>query len=166
MEFEISQKKNLLRLFAILLIALGVGITLFLFTSNILISFLPLVFLMLLPPLIRFRYNRKYREYLSKFGEDYAQGFEAEGIYDKSMYGFVPFEGHWSHCSVYADESGIVISRLSTKRFISWNKVGGYKVHNNENGKYLELNVRNSNQDRILFIPWFPRFSKYLPVSS
>lgn len=166
MKLEVTQKINLIKLALLMVLVLGLAVATFCQTDSYLYSVLILLSAVFLPYLKGYRYNKEFRQYLLAFGEDYSEDYDREDIWDKSVRGFVPFGKRFAHCNVYANEKGVILSKLSTKRYIPWTSVAGYKVHSNENGVYAEFNVGDFKPENILFSPWSERFSCCLPKNS
>ncbi len=138
----------------------------FLITGSLIFSILAFILSLVVIPLVKGRkFNKQYRAYIAGFGSDYSEAYTSD-IYNNSIYGYVPFKGRYAHCSIYADENGVVISKTAIKRYIPWDSVVRHRIHNNQRGKYIELNLGNLSAENRLFIPWAKEFSCYLPSNS
>ena len=144
-----------------ILLALGYGA--FTMTGSIWLGALSFIVLLVAIPVIkRYSINRQFSKYLKGFGEEFTKEYSQE-IFDASIMGFIPFNEQNMHCSIFADESGIMVSKRSTKRHIPWSSIVGHKNKEYLGHPVLELNLINYENSNRLAIPWAEKFSKYLP---
>lgn len=165
MKFDESINFNHRKLVTRILIAVILSGAMYVTTNSIAIAAISsLIFIIVIPIAKGRRANKSYQNYLSSFGEDFSSEYNKE-IYNASIYGFVPSENRVVHCSVFANESGIIISKMSVKRFIPWASAIKHKIYKNRTGKYIELNINNLTTKSRLLIPWSEEFSHLLPDS-
>lgn len=166
MKAEIPSNLSIKKVLVVVVPALLIGFGIYYFTESWIYGLIAFFALILYIPFIKgYSANKSYLRYLSKFGEDYRSSY-SQKIYESSIYGFVPASGRYNHCSVYADEKGIVISKKSVKRFIPWGLVVGHKIHENPKSQFIELNIGDLTSENRLVIPWGKDFSAFLPVHS
>ncbi|WNO09537.1 hypothetical protein [Teredinibacter sp. KSP-S5-2] len=157
-------EKNLIKMMVKLLPNFAIGYLVYYVSENVLFGVL--VFILMLVVVVkvkRYSLNSQFIKYLERIGEEFGGDYSLK-LHESEIMGFVPFNGQYAHCSVYADESGIVLRKRRIKRYIPWSSVLNYQLKRYLGHSIIELSLKSREENDRVIVPWNDKFNEYLSL--